>query len=158
MRQDSDLTLCGLVGVSKASSFDRRTLLKGIGLFLGAGVFNTGFTACDSAPYLPKKLKAKHVQIEHIQQTWSVPSDVKTLGQEIVKVVGNVEVLVQDLLKQIEQEHPKDFKGPKELSNTLKKLHLDSARKGQWVEVRAWRLTAIEVAAYVLCSYEAPTP
>ena len=158
MRQISDRTICSLVESTKVSRFDRRTLLKGIGLFLGAGVFNTSFIACDSAPYLPKSLKAKHVQVEQIQQTWLVPNEVKTLGQEIVKLVGNIEVLVQDLLKQIKQEHPKGFKEPKELSHTLKKLHLDSARKGQWVEVRAWRLTAIEVAAYALCSYEAPTP
>ena len=137
--------------------FDRRTLLKGLCLFLGGTALNTSLSACDSSPYIPDRLKSQSQEINRIQKIWAVPDEVKTLGQETVKVVGHIERLVQKLLKQLSESPKTAQTNPKTLGQTIKKLHLESARNGEWIEVRAWRLTAIEVAAYALCSYEAPT-
>ena len=137
--------------------FDRRTLLKGLTLFLGGAAISNGLSACDSSPYIPESLKRQSQEINRIQKTWAVPDEIKLLGHDIVRVVGHVENLVQNLLKQLSESPNTAQTNAKQLGQTIKNLHLESARKGDWIEVRAWRLTAIEVAAYALCSYEAPT-
>ena len=136
--------------------FDRRTLLKGLSLFLGGALINTGLSACNSTSYLPESLQGQFQEVSTFQKVWAVPEEAKVLGREIVKVVGHIESSVQDLLKQLQKDLQSKNAGPKELGRAIKKLHLESARQGQWVEVRAWRLTKVEVAAYALCSYEAP--
>ena len=48
--------------------FDRRTLLKGLSLFLGGALINTGLSACDSAPYLPESLKGQFQELSTFQK------------------------------------------------------------------------------------------
>lgn len=144
------------------SHFNRRTLLKGLGLFLGLPVFSSLVGCQTKGSKLPKELKSNYDEIDSIQRLWQPPVAVKELGQTSFKTVGHINQHIKTCLEALAQEaktqnnssitNEKDQ--AKHLAKILKKLHLKATQAGSWVDVRGWRLSQVEVAAYALCSLD----
>lgn len=137
---------------------NRRQVMKALVAFVGAGVVSQELTACHPQTPIPKSLKTQEDKVLVFQEQWSAPKEVIDLGHEIRRVVGKIDQLMLDLLDQLAQALSQPLADPKkkatQLGGILKTLHLQSAQQNRWVEVKGWRLTATEVAAYALCSFE----
>jgi hypothetical protein len=140
----------------ESHGFTRRSFFQGVAIFLGANALPYAISGCQSESQLPDALEDRAETISRLLETWSPPHDVIQLGEEVIKVTGQINELMLTLLDEL-SEQPKDvFETPKRLGAQLKILHLKAAREHSWVEVRAWRLTSVEAAIYALCSFKLP--
>ena len=135
----------------------RRSILKGIGLFLGLSSIGSLTTSCNGdGVKLPEKLQDQAQELRSFQHLWSVPPAVKELGQECYKTTPNIEELIKNCLQPFDQlVHDKSINESTrsaDFAKKLEELHLAAAQQDTWIDIRGWRLTTVEVAAYAICS------
>lgn len=135
-------------------SLSRRSLLKGLSIFLGVSLVPSLEGCRSRAQGLPPSLQDQVEQIQSIQRGWSAPKAVIDLGREVIAVNGQAHSMIETLLMNLSSKVNLESATPQELAKELKMLHLEAAQKGLWVEVRAWRLSSVEAAAYALSSFD----
>ena len=129
----------------------RRDFGQAIAIFLGSSILPLG---CQSNSNLPPPLQKYDAELTDFQHTWSPAPAVVQLGQEVIKVTGNIQELLTQFLDTLSQQPQDLLKDKQQLANKLKELHLVAARRHSWVEVKGWRLTSVEGAIYALCTFE----
>ena len=135
-------------------ALSRRTLLKGLSLFLGVP-FLSSLEACTSKPHgLPDELNEHVTPIKSIQSAWQVPSAVIALGREVLAVSGDTFALIEEVLRELSIKIDLKNATSQEIAKVLRDLHLEATKRNSWVEVKGWRLSTVEAAAYALSSFD----
>ena len=135
----------------------RRSIIKGIGLFLGISSIGTLTISCnEDRAKLPEKLRGQAQELLSFQRIWSAPTAIKELGQECYKTTPNIERLIKSCLQPFDRlvhdETTDESTWSIHFAKKLEELHLAAAQQDAWIDIRGWRLTTVEVAAYAICS------
>ena len=148
---------------------DRRDLLRGLALFLGAhsvGGFILGLGGCNSAPSDPQVHKWSGSG-SVLYQAWTPPTEMVELGRVILSSFDQLNPLIHTLVTalkphlptsaQLSQNANQDSSQEitQSLAQRIQQLHLEATREGRWAEVQGWRLSEVEVAAYALVALKA---
>ena len=136
------------------SQMSRRTLLRGLSIFLGASLIPALEACTPTGANLPKGLSNHSDEMNLFQEIWAPPKAVTELGREVISVNGDMPQRIETLLKALSSKVSLSSAKPIELARALKDLHIESAKHGSWVEVRGWRLSSVEAAAYALSSFD----
>ena len=136
------------------SQMSRRTLLRSLSIFLGASLIPELEACTSTGQDLPKGLSDHSDEMNSFQKIWAPPKAVIELGREVIAVNGDMPKRIETLLKALPPRVELSTAKPKELARALRDLHIESAKRGSWVEVRGWRLSAVEAAAYALSSFD----
>jgi hypothetical protein len=140
------------LGLIDTKGLDRRILLKGIATFLGYPLLSTINGCTPSKSALPERLSAQTAGIEGVQKLWKPPPSVIELGREVINN-HHVTPDIQALLKALSEPSKGQKRTPVELAEAIRRLHHKAAKMGSWVEIKGWRLTTVEAAAYALSSF-----
>ena len=137
-------------------SSERRALLRGLALFLGAGSFGlvatVSLSGCSSER--PEVLSALSGAARELESAWRPPNAMLTLGEAILKTHPKLTPHIERFSIELTALTKELSKSPSELESSLaqhlKNLHRASTRRGEWIDVRGWRLSRVEASAYAL--------
>ena len=124
----------------------RREVIRGALAFLGyTSLMNV---ACTSAPEEGGRFRQF---ASPFQSAWSPPPEVLEVGKAILSISSDVPALLEELTPALDSlNRPKA-----DLADAIRSSHLSAAASERWVDVRGWRLSSVEAAAYVLCALSA---
>lgn len=132
----------------KGKQVERRVFMQGALAFLGIASLST--LGCSQAPdFNFSELKESS---QKVSSQWAPPPEVVQVGKQILSSTGRVKELIRALEAKLSAEI---LQSSEAIAEALRAQHLEAARSGQWVEVRGWRITSIEAAAYAMCALAA---
>ena len=145
----------------KLAHIDRRDLLRGLIAFLGTCTVGVGLGGQGGCESIDPKSSVWSESGNTIYRAWKPPSEMVTLGQVILSESHEINLKISSLVTALEDyfSHPKDRlnqtkRAPSrdkiQLTHRIHQLHRQATLDGRWVEVRGWRLSEVEVAAYAL--------
>ena len=142
----------------QATQLDRRELLKGLAIFLGAQVAGLGLgSGCQSDA--PHEESRRSLSGATLYQAWAPPAEMTRLGQEILAECDGMTLKIDHFIAELERSAVKpqgmaETSSPptsaQELATQIFTLHREAIKSKRWVDVQGWRLSEVEAAAYAL--------
>ena len=145
----------------KTAHINRRGLLKGLIAFLGTCTVGLGVGGQGGCESKGPKASLWSKSANTLYRAWSPPSEMVTLGQvilsefhEIDQTISRQVIALTDDLSESGVHHNQAKRASDQeevqLAHRIHQLHRQATLDGRWVEVRGWRLSEVEVAAYAL--------
>jgi hypothetical protein len=134
--------------MEKESQVERRAFVEGALAFLGFASLSA--LGCSRSSEFD--LSEFQEISTRVSTPWSPPPEVVRVGKRILSSTGGIREMLQDLETKLSAG---GLKSSASIADALRAHHLEAAGAGQWVEVRGWRITSIEAAAYAMCALAA---
>lgn len=146
------------------AQLSRRAALRGVALFLGAPLIASLESGCASDP----QQSGREGRARALHAQWSPPAELERLGAQVVRFSGLIDQYVDEFVRALDkrvqsqrstrdhaqegkQEDKRDADSEElQVAQAIHALHLESAIRGEWVDVSGWRLSRVEAAAYAL--------